>query len=112
MRKIGKIGNVKNFLKSLYYANKPLRTAKDPLSHIDIKVKDEYIGDMVRENISSFADYAKMHGLKVKIAQKGNSLLINSGVYTDVLPLKEKTAVDVYKNILDNLQKNASAKKI
>ena len=40
MRKIGKIGNVKNFLKSLYYANKPLRTAKDPLSHIDIKVKE------------------------------------------------------------------------
>ncbi|MCQ2754554.1 MAG: hypothetical protein MJ231_05855, partial [bacterium] len=72
-----KIGNVKSFIKSLYYANKPLKMAKEPHLPINIKAQDEYVVDMIGENVSSLANYAKMHGLNVNITQKGNSVLIN-----------------------------------
>ena len=105
-----KVGSVQNFIRSHYYANRSLKMAKDPLSHIDVKVNADYVGDIIRENIPSFSDYAKMHGLNVKIAQKGKSLLINSGLYTEVTSLEGKSSKDICNAILDNINCNINAK--
>ena len=92
-------------IKSLYYANKPLKFAKE-----NTRVQLPYsLEDDIYNNIA--AHYNKMDfaanflNIPFKFAQKGNSILANFGTKTKVF--SNRASADDVKKVVDELINNA-----
>ncbi len=93
------------FLKSFIYANKSAQMGKLE-NHIDIVGEfGDYARMRLQECYPSLEQFAAHHGLKLKLAQKDNLLLISSGGGTTYLDMKKmERASDFQRAIYDNMR--------
>ena len=99
--------NPLKYVKSLYYANKPVNL-KPIKSNVKVVGElGEYARVRLEEVYPDIEHYAAQHGLKIRLAQKGNSLFMNSGGRTTLLNLKEMdSAREFQQAIYDNIKQN------
>ena len=69
---------------------------------------DSYVDQMLREGFGEIESLAEVYRVNaVKIAQKGDSLLINSGVKTTIFNMnKMKHGDEFYDKIVGNIREN------
>ena len=69
---------------------------------------DSYVDQMLREGFGEIESLAEAYRVKtVKIAQKGENLLVNSGVKTTIFNMnKMKHGVEFYDKIVGNIREN------
>ena len=72
-----------------------------------------YTNQYVRKYASSIAGMEKMYGREIKIAERGNQILVNSGVKTSVLDINKITSPnDLLALVQNNCAANEHAKNI
>lgn len=73
---------------------------------------DDYVQEILNKYNAPLENHAKMYGKDIKIAQKENSVFINSGVITSSINLRKMShARDFYRGIVDNLRVNSEIEK-
>lgn len=90
-----------------------LSAAKNLDTRICVKGKvNNYVSEMLDMHKERINNYAKLHDVKVKIAQRDdNSMLINSGVLTSRLDFKKmESAREFLWSIIDNIRANSRIK--
>lgn len=69
---------------------------------------DNYVKEMLEQHGSKIEKVADYFGRDVVLAQKGKSLLVNSGVKTSVIDMKNmKKGEDLIDGIINNIKINA-----
>lgn len=87
--------------------------AKDLDTRIFVKGKvNNYVSERLNTEIERISNYAKLHNVKVNLAQKGDDLmLINSGAVTSSLRFsKMESGRDFLRSIIDNIRLNSQIK--
>lgn len=87
--------------------------AKIPTSRIKIVGEvDGYVDEIISRNAREIHNIADAHGKDVLIAQRGDSLMVNSGAVTSMFNMKEMdNDRDFFKNIIDNIRANSEVGK-
>ena len=90
-----------------------LSMAKDLDTRIFVKGKvNNYVSEMLNTEKERINNYARLHNVKVNLAQKGDDLmLINSGTATSSLRFsKMEKGSDFLRSIIDNIRINSQLK--
>lgn len=87
--------------------------AKVPVSRIKIVgTVDDYVHEMLREGAGQIHNIANAHGKDVFIAQRGDSLMVNSGTITSMFNMKKmERGRDFFNNIINNIRANSEVGK-
>ena len=72
-----------------------------------------YVEQMLNEGNAKLENVANFYNTNVRIAQKGDTVLINAGPKTSFFDYKAMAkSEDFYKNIVDNIRENSFLKNI
>ncbi|MBQ7764791.1 hypothetical protein IJ384_05440 [bacterium] len=82
----------------------------EPMTRINTVGKvNGYVEEMLCSGNAKLQDFALGCNVNTRIAQKGDSLIVNSGPVTDVFNMKKMASGDeFYLNIMRNMEKNGN----